>query len=436
MRGSIGIALFAVAVAVAVAACGGEGPPGGGPDAPVDADPGVAACPWIADKSYAHPSDVFFEPDVVVRLDLEIAQPDWDFLLANPDLEEYRPVSVTFCGQTVSGAGLRFKRSSHPAADLPDGYKKNPMLIHFDEFGGERLRGLRHINLEYYEDRMLVAERMNWEVLRGAGVTASRVNSLSLRINGEIIGVFTNVERVNKSYLARHFAEDDGNLYKHQYCGTFVWEGPDPAAYTDDPRCYEKRTNETAADYGDLIHLIDVANNTPDDQLEAALPQVLDIDGWIRLAAALQTLGYGDTPNANGNNFYSYHAADGRFRLVPWDLDSGFFDPNAPCEHPADTIGWDIYRIGSCHAYLPLFQRVIARPAWRQAYNAAVRDVVDGPFAPATWTARADALAALLAPDMAQDPNRNADDAAFAATIVELKSSQQQRVDSVNAQLP
>ena len=424
-----------VVMVLLVAACGGGGAdPDAGPSA--DADPGIAACPWIANKTYAHASDVVFEPDVVVRLELELAPSDWEFLLANPDLEEYRPVSVTFCGQTVTGAGLRFKRSTHPAADLPDGYKKNPMLIHFGELGGERLRGLRHINLEYYQDQMLIAERMNWEVLRGAGVTASRVNSLSLRVNGEVIGVFTNVERVDKSFLSNHYAENDGNLYKHQYCGTFVWEGADPAAYTDDPQCYEKRTNETAADYSDLIHLIDVVNNTPDDQLEAALPQVIDIDGWIRLAAGLQTLGYGDTPNANGNNFYSYDAADGRFRLVPWDLDGGFFGPDAPCEHPADTIGWDLYRIGRCHAYLPLFQRVIARPAWRQAYDAAVREIVDGPFATATWSARVDALAALLAPDMAQDPNRNADDAAFAATIVELKSRQSQRVDSVHAQLP
>jgi spore coat protein CotH len=33
-------------------------------------------------------------------------------------------------------------------------------------------------------------------------------------------------------------------------------------------------------------------------------------------------LGYGDSPNANGNNFFTYASATtGRFEIIPWDLD-------------------------------------------------------------------------------------------------------------------
>lgn len=428
---------------VALAGCGGSGcgmtPEAGTPllDAN-DADPGTAACPWIAEHVYPHPSDVLFEPSRVVRLDLELDPADYQFLLDNPDLEEYRPAAVVFCGERLEGAGLRFKRSSLPSADLPEGYPKNPMLVDLSEFNpGQKLRGLRHINLEYGGDLMLVAERMSWESLRESGVTASRVNHVGLWVNGAYTGVFTNVERVDRSYVAFRFGNDAGNLYKHQYCGTFVWEGPDPAPYLADARCYEKKTNEAAADYADLIHLIDVVNNTPDDQLEAALPEVLNLDAWIPLMAGMQVLAYGDTPNANGNNFYSYHSSTpDRFEIIPWDVDGGFFQPDAPCEHPADTIGWDLFRIGACHAYLPLFERVVGRPAWRQRYLDAARAFADGPFAETTYPARVDALVELLLPELAGDPWRDGDDAGMAAQIADLKDRHAQRLAAVRAQLP
>ena len=412
-----------------------DGDADGGLPPPVD--PWSVACPWVSDHQYPRPSDVFFEPSVLIDLDLELAPDDWQWLLANPDLEEYRPGALVVCGQRLEGVGLRFKKSTHPAADLPEGYPKNPMVIDLSEFApGQKLRGLRHVNLEYGGDQMLVAERMNWETLGGFGLQVSRVGSARLRINGEMIGVFTNVERVDRAFADQHFGDDDGNLYKHSYCGTFLWRGSDPDAYLGDPRCYEKKTNELEADYSDLLHVIDVLNNTPSGELEAALPEVLDVDSWIPLMASLQALGYGDTPNANANNFFTYDSATtGRFQIVPWDLDGGFWTDGAPCEHPADPLHWDLFRFASCYDTLPLFQRVVDRSAWRDRYLTAVRDFVDGPFAPAEYERRAREVVTLLAPGLAQDPNRDGNDDEWAASVEELIALQAERAQFVRGQL-
>ena len=67
-------------------------------------------------------------------------------------------------------------------------------------------------------------------------------------------------------------------------------------------------------------------------------------------------------------------------RLALWDLVGGYWWDGAPCEHPADVIGWDLFRISSCYGSLPLFDRTMAVPAWRQRYLERARDFLRGRF--------------------------------------------------------
>lgn len=400
-------------------------------------DPAAAYCPYIADHDYAHPSDAFFEPSVVIRIDVEMDPDDWQYQVDHPDLEEYRPAAVTWCGQRVEGAGMRFKKSTHPNADLEDGYPKNPMVLDINEFApGQRLRKLRKINLEYGDDRMLVAERINWEMMAELGLNVSRVNHARLYVNDEYIGLFTNVERVDRSYANYHWGDNEGQLYKHAYCGTFKWAGSDPSSYTGDPRCYSPTPSDSVTDYSDLIHVIDVVNNTASGDLEATLPTVWNMDEWIPTMAALQVIAYGDTPNANANNFYTYYpVSPGPTQFAVWDLDGGYWGDGAPCEHPADVIGWDLFRIAKCYSSLPLFDRVVGVPAWRQRYLDSARDFLVGPFDPPAFQARVEEIVALISEPLSEDPNRRGDDAEWAAALDALESRQQARADNVRQQL-
>ncbi len=416
---------------------GSDGQAVGDAIAPADADPAVAFCPYLAEHIYDHRSDAFFEPSEVIRIDVEMTAADWQYQLDNPDLEEYRPAAVTFCGERLEGVGMRFKKSTHPNADLEEGYAKNPIVLDLNRFApGQRMRGLRKINLEYGSDKMLVAERLNWEMMAAAGLDVARVNHARLYMNGDYVGIFTNVERVDRSYANYHWGDNDGQLYKHSYCGTFKWAGSDASGYTGDPRCYSPEPDDSVTDYADLIHTIDVLNNTPAAELASALPTVWNVDAWIPTMAALQVLGYGDTPNANGNNFYTYYPATAApAELAVWDLDGGYWWDGAPCEHPADIIGWDLFRIADCFSSLPLFDRVVANAAWRQLYLEGARDFLVGPFAPANFATRKAALVELISPAVSEDPNRRGDDAEWSAELAELDSRQAARAAHVRQQL-
>jgi hypothetical protein len=458
---------FHVICLLVATACGsspiGAGADGGSgdPDAPAatpDADPVViAACPWIADRNYADDSDVFFEPTQLIRIDLTMADSDWQYQLDNPDEEAYKPVDVTFCGETVARAAMRFKRSSWTGgpgqvAHLEPGYKKNPMILDMNEFvGGQRLRGLRKINLEYEDDLTFLGQRLNFESAAAFGLEVPRTNHADVYMNGEYLGVFINIERVDKSFATYHWGENDGHLYKHAYCGTYRWRGSSPTLYYDpnypsltsgqtDPRCYTPKSSDLPADMADLIHAIDVVDRSGDN-FENAFPQVVAVDEWIRMAAATQAMPFADSPAANANNFYTYFPpGGGPARITLWDMDAGYWQNGMPCGG-AETVAWSLTRIAGCFSSLPLFQNVLSVPAWRAQYFRAVREFIDGPFSPAQFVARLDAIDAQLDGPIHVDPNRRrgvglaGETLSWEATIDHVKARQAARVANVDEQL-
>ncbi len=402
-------------------------------------DPAIAFCPYIAGKPYTHLSDAFFEPSEVIRIDVTMAAADWQYQLDNPDLEEYRPASVKFCGEQVDGVGMRFKRSTHPSSTLPKGYAKNPIVLDLNRFApGQKLRKLRKINLEYGSDQALLGQRLNWELLANFNVDVARVNYARVYMNGDYIGVFINIERVDRSYAKYHWGENSGQLYKHAYCGTFRYSGSSQSSYTGDPRCYAPKPNDSITDHADIISVIDRLNNLSGAAFEAEFPLVWDVDAWIPTMAALQVIPYTDSPNANGNNFYTYYPLGGGVtRVALWDMDAGYWKDGAPCERGADTVGWDMFGIAACFRSggLPLFDRILGVPAWRQRYIDAARAFVQGPFAPATVAARVAVLKEQLRVPLMEDPNRRGTDAEWQTAVDELITRQAARAANVEAQL-
>lgn len=403
-------------------------------------DPGIEFCPYIGEHDYTHPSDAVFERSEVVRFDVEMDPEDWQHQLDNPDLEEYRAATLTFCGETLEGVGMRFKKSPYVGGDLEDGNKKNPIILDLNRFApGQKLRGLRKLDLEYGNDKLLVAERLNYELLADHGVNVSRANHAQLYINDEYIGVFTNVERVDRSFANYHWGENDGILYKHSYCGNFVWEGDDWSTYNDGfaGQCYVPKPNDTKTDHAEILAFMQALDETPDEDFPAVYPTLFDVEEYIRAFGALQSIVYLDSPMANANNFYTYYPPDGGpVQIALWDLDGGYWGTGGPCLSNADLTNWDLLGIKTCnHPNLPLTDRLLAEPMWEQAVLQSARDFVEGPFEPSTFSARLDAIVEQVAPALAEDPNRSGDDEAWAADIEQLRSSQAGRAQSIDAQL-
>jgi hypothetical protein len=122
----------------------------------------------------------------------------------------------------------------------------------------------------------------------------------------------------------------------------------------------------SANDYASLFRLVDAANATA-ASYTAALESLIDAEQWMRFFAYEHIVGQWDSLGYNtGSNVYPYKGRDGRWTLLPWDVDISFV---------ADGPTTDLF----VAADAPL-ARMNSHPPFRRAYWRALKDAVDGPL--------------------------------------------------------
>ena len=88
----------------------------------------------------------------------------------------------------------------------------------------------------------------------------------------------------------------------------------------------------TTDDYSRIINLNDTYRLTG-AAFNAAIPNAIDVDQWLRASAALALAGVGDnyiTSSGAWHNLKLYHRSDGRILYLPWDLDFQTQPADAP----------------------------------------------------------------------------------------------------------
>lgn len=230
----------------------------------------------------------------------------------------------------------------------PNNYRVN--FPHDAEFNGVVSTNLN--------SRFTHAQAIGSAIYRLAGIPAADARISQVRVNGAdlaepggplMFGSYVELETITGSFPDRYFPEDRrGNLYRVIESGTETgdlrFEGTDPQAYQD---TYSKRTNEEADDWTDLIDLVNVLNNTPDETFVEEVNRVLDVDQWMRYIALDSLLGNFETGLnvGTGDNFWLYRGTiDTRFKLIPHDLDTILGvgrtgQPNRSIFSYTDTIG-------------------------------------------------------------------------------------------------
>ncbi|WP_372999380.1 CotH kinase family protein [Marinobacter sp.] len=194
-----------------------------------------------------------------------------------------------------------------------------------------------------------------YDQFRQAGLAAPECNYARVTVNGEDLGVFTNVEPIKKPFLARAFGDDDGNQYEAQTADFGTWLS----------QRFEKKTNEKENDRTDLQAVTD-ALALPDEQMMNVLPQLVDVDEFIRFWAVETLLGSWDSATGNANNFHIYRdPGDGLFHFIPWGPDTAFRG-----EHPLKPLTGVLYRNFS------LADRLFAIPEYRARYVAELENLL------------------------------------------------------------
>jgi hypothetical protein len=152
-----------------------------------------------------------------------------------------------------------------------------------------------------------------------------------LVINGESWGLYVNVQQINKDFIQEWFGTRKGARWKVPGSphgrGGLTYLRDDPAPYK---RIYQIKSKDEPSAWAALIKLCKVLNQTPPDQLEAALAPLLDIDEALKFLALENALVNTDGYWTRASDYYLYLDEQGRFHLIPYDVNETFGGAGGP----------------------------------------------------------------------------------------------------------
>ncbi|MCG3164665.1 MAG: hypothetical protein POELPBGB_00424 [Bacteroidia bacterium] len=270
--------------------------------------------------------DALFNSPEIHTIEFTFGQPSyWDTLETNFSLDKFTLGDVRINGTLVPDVGIKFKGNS----SYNNQSDKKSFKIDMNEFvSGQEFDSLKRLNLNNgFKDPSFLREKITLDVLKEQGLPAPRCTYANLYINGTLWGLYMLVEEVNKKFLDQRFGEDVGNLFKGDPHGNLNWQGPADSAYYND---YELKTNENANDWSDLVNLINVINNTPDNNFYNELEAVLNTETFIKCWANYVMFVNLDSYLGTGHNYYIYHdSVSDVFEWINWDVNESFGNFNA-----------------------------------------------------------------------------------------------------------
>ncbi len=270
-------------------------------------------------------SETLFDPDHLMKVEITMAPDDWRALRISHRVTgenfsqivekpyEYYPANVVIDGQNIGKVGIRKKGFFGSAISTRPSLKlKMDKYVKGQEFAGQDMLTFNNNN----QDPTRAQTFLVYRFMNEAGAKSPRSNLAWIVLNGEDLGIYSNVESVRKPFVKRLFGNSKGDLWEG-FAGDF-----------------------TESEYGRIVHkwgkdddsvtlkqLYDLLQNPEPIPLES-FETLLDLDAFITLWASEVLIGHWDGYASNRNNFYIFRPKDsGLFYFTPWGPDSAFWDP-------------------------------------------------------------------------------------------------------------
>jgi spore coat protein CotH len=357
---------------------------------------------WNPAETRSSPKSLtIYDESKVVDFQVTFPPGEWEKLVEsrepNPDLR-WVQCGLSFEGENFPAAACRRKGNMFDW----DQALRPQFVVRFnltDKQG--RFRGLRRLNFESWDGiEAPVRDRIGMWLMREAGLPAPRVNHARVFKDGKLLGLFMNVEAVDKEFIQDQFKpEDGGNLYE---------EG-------------ELKTNEEVNDRSRYVMLTKLIEAEPlegdHSAFFAALDALVDVPQVLREMAAETALLAGDNfANGSPRNFFWYDHPSRGFLVLPWDLDATFMNP----------IDSDPFEFWANQKPNKLRQLMNQNPIWKEAYVTALVDVRDNVLARAPQRLRA--ICAQIEAPMREDRLRRFTFEAFQTDCATLGVRIEQRI--------
>ena len=367
-------------------------------------------------KVYAQDWPDIFNPLELVALNLDMDPGDWNTIQNDESFEIEVPAMFWMDGEKPILVAVR-RKSADPLGGGP--FIKVSLKIDINELvPGQLWHDLRKLSLENGDDQDVVSEGVAWYLHRlasgqeGYGYDPGLASWITLSINGVYTGVYVNVEQRDKRFLQNRGIYLNGEtwLYKVNSKGQVDLKVGGPK---DSPTfmalCYEPFDPDPSCE-------------TPDPAtLAAELPQLINMQGLLTLAAVDSFATNPDAIFSHGKNFFYADFLSGLTRQhYPWDLDATL---------RGGAINDDIYQIGSAYGSI-----LLGVPEFHAQYSQIMNDLLCGPLSASSLVAFGDAIEPVLTEALEDDPN-NQIDGSIPEHFDSLRNWLSNRVANVTAQI-
>ena len=264
---------------------------------------------------------------------MEIAEKDWQAILAAPRAKEYYSVTTTLDDVAITDVGFRTRGNSSLRLWTQRGSERYPFRLKFDKYvDNQRFLGLDELVLtNSVDDASFLRDYLGYEAFRQLGMTVPYVTFFDLYINGELRGLYVGIEAVDNRFLNRAFGGHKGNLYEAGIFATLT------VNMDLDSMEQKKGKDESKTDISELIRILRTMPTGQKGEIES----ILDVDSVLRYMAANAVVhNWDDYAGIFAHNYYFY-VEDGIFHIIPWDMNEAFLQ-TGPMYRPSDGSRQDI----------------------------------------------------------------------------------------------
>ena len=348
-------------------------------------------------------SDDFYERERVQEIRLTISGLNLKIMKEALPERKYVPATLHWRNIRLENVGVRYKGNS---SSRPHQSHKRGYLIKVNEFKkGTRFLKLRRIALDNgVQFGSLFSEPIVTDILRNLEIPASRFNYANLFINNDYQGVYGNVERIDESFIKRHFGSKNGPLYKVHMGGpgaNFSYAGNDPVQYK---KGFKPKNEAAEKSFDKLIYFIKKIDKDGKSNYEQMLSENLRLEHFLKITAVMLFAGCFDQLTGwNPHNYYLYrNPKTDLWSYIPWDLDVGFADlafGNVPV-----IDGWHAAWPIPGGPPKPILENIVTNPSLLKKYRETASFILEKYFKPDRLHSRIDKLYDLIKKDLAKDP--------------------------------
>lgn len=362
-----------------------------------------------------------FNKDIVSEIDIKIDENSWEDLLGNATKEEYYNCDIIINGETFSNVGIRAKGNSSLRMVANDSTTdRYSFKIKFGKYiEGQSYYGLDKLALNNnISDATNMKEYLSYEMFDEMGVATPGFAYTSVKVNGELWGLYLVVEVMEESFIERYFGSIDGNLYKPEGMemgakGMNIGNQDmknNANAMKESPKNIEREKDENGSprNFGgfgrgssgtslvytgddisnysgifdnvifkttgkkDYNIVIDMMKNL---SIGTNLEEYLDVDEILRYFAVNTFLVNLDSYAGSMKHNYYLYERDGKFQILPWDFNLSFAGHEV--NNASSAINFPIDNpVSDTMENSPLISKLLEKEEYKKIYHQYLEELV------------------------------------------------------------